>query len=781
MGSLKDEMRGVTEDHQPCEKTDNGGHPGGSDSTAAPEGPQLYRSQESTTQGDYQSALQGNVSSVEEKEKNLISKDQVLSGGDYGNADLTDTERVKNCTQIDAMPAMVEHNKTTTAATNNDATVSIKFLSDEDGKPEIQEENFEDQNRNREKDAVIEKISVAVPSTPDPCDPRSPAPFGQHHMRTQVSLEVVQCCSAATSPMTPPEGSHSFFFPSSFGKPQAVGTDTKDAELQVGQQVEFCSVATSPMTPKSPYSTAFPEFIGREPAQRDEKVKKNEEQRETGQQETKVSAEAASETTEILKFTASKEMTESSTNGVDAELIGAHVSVEDSNQQCKQQRMGSMDQDITILVTQYGNNEEEETDKAESFFYSVEPEMVKIDEDEVGENCSDINREDGKGKSFSESVHGTTNDPQTKEPSAAVSEHPKTYTGSEQSEVKDDKDAGEKKRVVSAKKSPIPESPAPFGCHNIRTQVSLEVVQCQSVATSPMTPPEGDQAFYFPSSFGKCGAVGTETKDAELQVGQQVEFRSVATAPMTPRTPTIMTFPQVMKEPSIEEKIVEEEEEKKEEATEEKEEKKEEATEEKEEMKDEAKKEKGEKKEEATEKKEEKKDGAKEEKEEKKEEAIEEKEVKKEEVMEEKEEKVTQEKKVEGVEENTKEEINCKEKDEEKCEEPVQEVSWDEKGMTWEVYGAVVEVAVLGSAIQKHLEKQVKKQKRQSSMPPPPPLNPSATPLTSEIAQGGSGKGRAGRRGEHDGKAGRRRRNPFRLLMENMQQPHCCSRAHTTE
>ncbi|XP_035768864.1 G protein-regulated inducer of neurite outgrowth 1 [Neolamprologus brichardi] len=719
MGSLKDEMRGVTEDHQPCEKTDNGGRPGGSDSTAAPEGPQLYRSQESATQGDYQPALQGNVSSVEEKEKNLISKDQVLSGGDYGNADLTDTERVKNCTQIDAMPATEEHNKTTTAATNNDAKVTIKFLSDGDGKPEIQEENFEDQNLNRGKDAGIEKISVAVPSTPDPCDPRSPAPFGQHHMRTQVSLEVVQCCSAATSPMTPPEGSHSFFFPSSFGKPQAVGTDTKDAELQVGQQVEFCSVATSPMTPKSPYSMAFQEVIGREPVQRDEKVKKNEEQRETGQQETKVSADAASETTESLKFTTSKEMTESSTNGVDAELIGAHVSVEDSNQQCKQQRMGSMDQDITILVTQYGNNEEEETDEAESFFYSVEPEMVKIDEDEVGESCSDIKRKEGKGKSLSESVHGSTNDPQSKVPSAAVSQHPKTCTGSEQSEV-EDKDAREEERVVSAKKSPIPESPAPFGCHNIRTQVSLEVVQCQSVATSPMTPPEGDQAFYFPTSFGKCGAVGTGTKDAELQVGQQVEFRSVATAPMTPRTPTIMTFPQVMKEPSIEEKIVEEEEENKEEATEEKEEKKEE-------------------------------------------------------------EKVTQEKKVEGVEENTKEEINCKEKDEEKCEEPVQEVSWDEKGMTWEVYGAVVEVAVLGSAIQKHLEKQVKKQKRQSSMPPPPPLNPSATPLTSEIAQGGSGKGRAGRRGEHDGKAGRRRRNPFRLLMENMQQPHCCSRAHTTE
>ncbi|XP_029969917.1 G protein-regulated inducer of neurite outgrowth 1 [Salarias fasciatus] len=103
--------------------------------------------------------------------------------------------------------------------------------------------------------------------------------------------------------------------------------------------------------------------------------------------------------------------------------------------------------------------------------------------------------------------------------------------------------------------------------------------------------------------------------------------------------------------------------------------------------------------------------------------------------------------------------------------------------MTWEVYGAVVEVAVLGSAIQKHLEKQVKKQKMQASLPPPPPLNPSATPLAAEPTPrgAGSGKGRAGKRAEKEGKVGRRRRNPFRQLMENMQQPHCCSRAHTTE
>ncbi|XP_072257142.1 G protein-regulated inducer of neurite outgrowth 1 [Pyxicephalus adspersus] len=51
--------------------------------------------------------------------------------------------------------------------------------------------------------------------------------------------------------------------------------------------------------------------------------------------------------------------------------------------------------------------------------------------------------------------------------------------------------------------------------------------------------------------------------------------------------------------------------------------------------------------------------------------------------------------------------------------EPVREVSWDEKGMTWEVYGASMEVEVLGMAIQKHLEKQIEEHgKREKVMTP---------------------------------------------------------------
>ncbi|KAM9795638.1 uncharacterized protein gprin1 [Neosynchiropus ocellatus] len=532
MGSLKDEMMGL----QSSEKSDDGSS----------------RTLEGESQG---SELLSNSA-----ESNITSEDDTLSVDE--NTDQYDTLKGKAQTE----PA----SKLEVTEANNDQPAE-----DGDGSGEGREN---------------EKCMVTVSQPADPPDPFSPAPFGQHHMRTQVSLEVVQSCSVATSPMTPPEGGHTFFFPNTAG----IAIDTKDAELQAGQAVQFCSVATSPMTPKP---TVFPEVKSKQEA-----------------------------------------------TAVKSEGCGSHM---ESSEQIKQQRMGSMDQDITILVTHHGNNENEECDDADLDMYAVDQVVVTV-------ACEE------KTSSEKEETSETSNKPDENEGESSVT------------------------------KPPVPESPAPFGCHNIRTQVSLEVVQCQSAATSPMTPPEGDQAFCFPSSL--IGS-GTETKDAELQVGQQVECRSVATAPMTPRTPTITTFPETIKEVTVDEKILEVEEEKQEDEV---------------------------------------------------------------------------------------DQMTCNEKEEEKCEEPVQEVSWDEKGMTWEVYGAVVEVAVLGSAIQKHLEKQVKKQK---GLPPPPPLNPSAMPLVPEAGKGclGLGKGRSGKRAARDGKGNRRRKNPFRVLMENMQQPHCCSRAHSTE
>ncbi|NXL42536.1 GRIN1 protein, partial [Podilymbus podiceps] len=94
----------------------------------------------------------------------------------------------------------------------------------------------------------------------------------------------------------------------------------------------------------------------------------------------------------------------------------------------------------------------------------------------------------------------------------------------------------------------------------------------------------------------------------------------------------------------------------------------------------------------------------------------------------------------------------------EEAPEPIREVSWDEKGMTWEVYGASMEVEVLGMAIQKHLEKQIEEHGRQVVMTP-------------QSTRAGSVKG-APRKGE-----AKRQPSVFRSLLQNVRRPRCCSRA----
>nr|XP_056703440.1 G protein-regulated inducer of neurite outgrowth 1 [Euleptes europaea] len=93
----------------------------------------------------------------------------------------------------------------------------------------------------------------------------------------------------------------------------------------------------------------------------------------------------------------------------------------------------------------------------------------------------------------------------------------------------------------------------------------------------------------------------------------------------------------------------------------------------------------------------------------------------------------------------------------EEAPEPVREVSWDEKGMTWEVYGASMEVEVLGMAIQKHLEKQIEEHGRQTVMTP-------------QSTRASSIKG-APRKGEI-----KRQPSMFRALLQNVRRPRCCSR-----
>lgn len=682
MGSLKENLRGLREDRKLDEVLDDGEGAGSSQCDTDTGRTQISVSPATPNAGEYEPGLHMDGNSEEEGGKNLVSKE--ISHGVCNNA--KQSTEVKAFHHTGPIPVIQQPEADKTAVISEEKAISIKLPSDADA--DNQAKAFE------RKNGEIGNILEYVPCTPGPYDPRSPAPEGQHHMRTQVSLEVVQCHSAATSPMTPPEGGHSFFFPASLER--FSGSDTKDAELQVGHQVEFCSVATSPMTPKTPFSVAFSEFVGREVVYKGERLEIIEEHKKNGQQETKSSAETDSEITasKELSEDGSSKCPESSDRCPAAGLTDTQETRKDKNEPFKQVRLGSMDQDITITVTQYNNEEEEEEEEM------LELHMVKIEESKQRQDgANDVKDVDGIGQLPHALDMSTTN--HTGEVSAHDEAQSDVKTGHSENSNQDPTDA-------FVMRPSVPESPAPFGCHNIRTQVSLEVVQCQSAATSPMTPPEGAHAFCFPSSFGRCVEVAAETKDAELQVGRQVEFRSVATAPMTPRTPTATTFPDIRKGASVEK--IEEEMEAKQEVL---------------------KVGKGEK------------TGS----------------------------------EVKTDEDDSKEVRNCKEK----CEEPVQEVSWDEKGMTWEVYGAVVEVAVLGSAIQKHLEKQVMK-KRQPSMPPPPPLNPSAKPISLESIQGPAGKGGVGRRRQQDGvEVSRRRRNPFRLMMENMQQPHCCSKAHTTE
>ncbi|XP_034037432.1 G protein-regulated inducer of neurite outgrowth 1 [Thalassophryne amazonica] len=555
MGSLKDDMKGLREDCQPCEKTADGEQMHGSDSRATPQGVQMNTSQVSEIQGDRHTKLHS--SCVEESNGDPVSKESVLS---RQGLDIDDHSGSQERTQTES-----EEDKSPTA-TQNDVTVASQSASNEFLSEVSPGDRRAQMDQDPDKKLETHGISVPVPSTPDVFDPYSPAPFGQHHMRTQVNLDVVQCRSAATSPMTPPGGGNSFFFPSSFGKSGPVGSGSKDAELQVGHQVEFCSVATSPMTPKTPMTTAFPELVGKETQQ------KMKGESRSGQEKrfslTESATECQSERTEAER-SASKEVTAGSDASAESFPAGAtnlQVTLQDGNQQCQQQRMRSMDQDITILVTHHGNDDDDDDEDKEEGgemaepIYPIETEMVKIDVyeefDDNSKKTNNVQKNEGNDEAMKISA-GTSNVEDTSSTNVSHQEQ-----SDDSSDVKENKDACVGEELKDLTKPPIPESPAPFGFHNIRTQVSLEVVQCHSAATSPMTPPEGDQVFSFPTCLGRSVAMATETKDAEMQVGQQVEFRSIATAPMTPRTPTATAFPEIQKEASIEEKTVEDEEEK---------------------------------------------------------------------------------------------------------------------------------------------------------------------------------------------------------------------------
>ncbi|XP_056430691.1 G protein-regulated inducer of neurite outgrowth 1 [Hyla sarda] len=191
--------------------------------------------------------------------------------------------------------------------------------------------------------------------------------------------------------------------------------------------------------------------------------------------------------------------------------------------------------------------------------------------------------------------------------------------------------------------------------HDIGIQVDT-IVQCASIAVSPMVPLQGSCSFVFHTEDAKVGSTTCshmqekpEMKDAEMQVSFPVETRSIATDPMTPKgiSPKV-SYPEV---------------------------------------------------------------------------------------------KVKQAK--------------------EDHPEPVREVSWDEKGMTWEVYGASMEVEVLGMAIQKHLEKQIEEHGRQKVMTP------------QNTVRGSSIRGAVGKN-----ESKKRQPGAFRSFFQR--RSRCCSRAEPT-
>lgn len=84
---------------------------------------------------------------------------------------------------------------------------------------------------------------------------------------------------------------------------------------------------------------------------------------------------------------------------------------------------------------------------------------------------------------------------------------------------------------------------------------------------------------------------------------------------------------------------------------------------------------------------------------------------------------------------------------------PVQEVRWDDEGMTWEVYGAAVDPEVLGLAIQKHLKIQIEQFETEPETP--------------------SGKS------AEEQSVKEEKKTSFRTVMHCLRNPTCCARSST--
>ncbi|XP_059496276.1 uncharacterized protein LOC132206363 isoform X2 [Stegostoma tigrinum] len=97
-------------------------------------------------------------------------------------------------------------------------------------------------------------------------------------------------------------------------------------------------------------------------------------------------------------------------------------------------------------------------------------------------------------------------------------------------------------------------------------------------------------------------------------------------------------------------------------------------------------------------------------------------------------------------------------------ESPVREVKWDDKGMTWEVYGASVDPEVLGLAIQKHLEIQIEQHEKDKMS--------TAEMTVKQLDNHGDGTRVVGQRGKE-----KRHLPGFRNMMSSLRHPTCCVRS----
>lgn len=110
----------------------------------------------------------------------------------------------------------------------------------------------------------------------------------------------------------------------------------------------------------------------------------------------------------------------------------------------------------------------------------------------------------------------------------------------------------------------------------------------------------------------------------------------------------------------------------------------------------------------------------------------------------------------EASKEKSKDKDDEDDEDDKQKDKGVQDVVWDEQGMTWEVYGASVDPESLGFAIQSHLQCKIKEQERK---------------LIAQASIRKSISDSPQRR-----KSKRRQGNFFRSMIQNVRRPNCCSR-----